>query len=253
MIPEQRNTPFTYALAERINHAWYTNSLVGCVLYGAWNVGKSSYCVKVLMDLWNDPKGKRLDEWKYYVVFKPEHYTALNLYLMSKGERAQFEVWDDAGLWLYALEWSDSKVKGAVKFLNVAKTTSAGLVLTTPTPKMIVKKVTDIEGINIGKVTHTTGAPGTANLRVAKIYTNTMDILGNRRIRTFVEDPFSVMLPDHVWEWYNPLRKSYAMEALTILAKAHGVDVDFAQHHTISEAFEYILHMGARAEVEKTI
>ena len=242
---------FRYALAQEMNHAWYTNSLVGLVLYGAWNVGKSSYCIKVLMDLWDDPKGNRLDEWKHYIVFKPEHYTALNLYLMSKGEKAKMEIWDDAGLWLYALEWADNKVKGAVKFLNVAKTTSAGLVLTTPTPKMIVKKVMDIEGINIGKVTRATGASQT--LRIAKVYKNSMDIIGKHRINTYLEDPFNVMLPDHVWEWYNPLRVGYAKEALSMLAKAHGVDVDFTRFNSVAEAFDYILREGVKSELAGTV
>lgn len=236
------NMIYEFALSEVIDKAWFSNDLIGLILYGEWNVGKSAYALKVLMDLNNDPKGLKLDEYKQFVTFKPEHYVSLNIYLLMRQIKAKLIVWDDAGLWLFALDWSDPKVKGAVKFLNVAKTTCGGLILTTPSPDMILKKVRMIEGIHIGKIVKLTGDErNRGRWRRAKIYRNMLPVIGGRRVKQVVEDDFSKWLPDHVWEWYDPLRRSYAKEALQLMAKAYQLDVDLDTPKSVSEMYTNLL------------
>lgn len=237
MLKETEGRPYelNFALSRKIEKAWWANDLVGLILYGGWNVGKSSYALQVLMDLWHDPKGKRLDEWRDYMTFKPEHFVALNSWLLLRGEKARMQIWDDAGLWLFALDWSDPKIKGAIKFLNVAKTTAAGLVLTTPSPEMIMKKALSIEGINIGKVTKL--VEKTDNWRRTKIYRNNVAVWGKRTVKQVVEDDFNKKLPDHVWEWYDPLRRSYAKEAIKLLIKAYELDINVESAESVGQMF----------------
>jgi hypothetical protein len=230
--------PFGYALSQRIDNAWYANDLIGLVLYGGWNIGKSAYALKVLMDLNRDPKGLKLDDYKHFMTFKPEHFVSLNAWLLQRGIKARMEIWDDAGLWLFALDWSDPKVKGAIKFLNVAKTTTAGLVLTTPSPDMILKKALRIEGIHVGKVIKLRGKDD--KWRRVKIYRNNIAVWGKRTVKQVMEDDFSKMLPDHVWEWYDPVRRSYAKEAIGLLVKAYGMDIDLDSAESVAQMFNML-------------
>ena len=230
------NGPFKYALSSKLYDSWIGNNLFGMILYGAWNVGKSSYALQVLMDLNGDPRGDHLDDYKHYMVFKPEHFVSLNAYLLMKERKAQLEIWDDAGLWLFALDWSDPKVKGAIKFLNVAKTTTGGLILTTPSPEMILKKAGRIEGMHVGKVVKLTSQGD--KWRRVKIYRNNFAPQGRRTIKQVVEDDFSKMLPDHVWEWYDPLRRTYAKEAIGMLVKAYELDLDLESAKNVPEMFQ---------------
>ena len=50
-------------------------------------------------------------------------------------------IWDDAGLWLMALEHWHPFVRAVIKYLNVARTNWASLIFTTPLPTWVIKKI----------------------------------------------------------------------------------------------------------------
>lgn len=203
---------FTFATSERIYWAYRRFEAVGIVSYGEWAAGKSSFAIQVLKELYPG------EEWKKYLVFKPEHFLDLVDGLAERGERVPLIVWDDAGLWLYALDWNDPRVKSVVKFLNVLRTIMAGLILTTPAIDMIVTKIPHIEGMRIAK---TVRAEGTNHdLRVLRAYRNTFMPWGKRYVRMDWEDPFNVMLPNEDYNWYEPIRNRYAKEAIQLMREA---------------------------------
>ena len=128
-------------------------------------------------------------------------------------------MWDDAGLWLYALDWNDARVKSVVKFLNVLRTVMGGLIMTTPAVDMIVSKIPHIEGMRIAK---TTRAPGfkDRDMRILQAYRNTFMPWGKRYVKVDWQDPFNVMLSEEDYAWYSPIRSRYAKEAIALMRKA---------------------------------
>lgn len=189
-------------------------SIMFCVCYGPPGIGKSSWALQILMELYpHDPE----EGWDN-LVFRPQDFVKRVSHLIDRGERAKCIVWDDAGLWLYALDWFDPSVKAATKFLNVARTVTAGLILTTPSLRMLQDRVTTIEGVNVVKVHKVSKAAPTE--READYYRNSIAPWGRRYITNWAVDSFNVMLPDAVYHRYKPIREAYAKEARDLMTKS---------------------------------
>lgn len=239
----QQDANLRFALSEYIYKRYMGFQTVLGIGYGEPRVGKSSYFIQVQKDLFkhydkmiprNDRlrlidfastqniKDREINYWRIFVVFKPEHFIELVKYLMRYGIRSVLLIWDDAGLWMFALDWNDPKVKSALKFLQVCGTVTGAMFMTTPSIKMILKKVFEIEGIHVTKVIRNTNLRN-PNLRDAKTYRNSLAPWGKRFLKQTTEDAFSVMLPDEDYSWYKPLRDSYLNEALAMLSEAYGI------------------------------
>lgn len=210
------------ALAKEIQSAYEKNQSRQVVIYGETGVGKSVYAIKVLKQLYDDPQHP--EEWKQYIVFTPEQFITLVTKLLREKRRAKCIVWDDAGYWLFALDWNDPKVKAAMKMFQVSRTVTAAIIFTTPAVQMIIKKIQAFEGIRIGKVMKRTS--GDSNLRLCKVYRNTIAAFGKRYVKQKYEDDFSVMLPDGDYNWYAPIRERYLEDATELMKKAYGIKED---------------------------
>jgi len=150
-------------------------------------------------------------DYKELVVYHPSQFLQKLSELTEKGERAPALLWDDAGVWLFALDWNTTFVKAVAKVLQVSATAVCLLLFTTPTPSMIIKRVRDIEGILFAKIVQPNSKRPTA--RRARIYRLTSNPLGFRSAKLIAEDRYDVMLPDDIYNWYFPLRQSYLREA----------------------------------------
>ena len=203
---------FKFATSEKIYWAFRKQEAIGIVSYGEWGAGKSSFAIQVLKELYPG------EEWKKYLVFKPEDFLNLVDGVVSRGERVPCVVWDDAGLWLYALDWNDPRVKSVVKFLNVLRTVMGGLIMTTPAIDMIVTKIPHIEGMRIAKTTRVGGA--NKDMRLLQAYRNTFMPWGKRYVKVDWQDPFNVMLSREDYGWYSPIRNHYAKEAIELMRSA---------------------------------
>lgn len=206
------------ALAKEIAEAYGKNQSRQIIIYGETGVGKSVYAIKILKQLYNDQKYP--EEWKSYIVFTPEQFITLVTKLLREGRRAKCIVWDDAGYWLFALDWNDPKVKAAMKMFQVSRTVTAAIIFTTPAVQMILKKIQSFEGVRIGKVMKRTKG---GNLRLCKVYRNTIAAFGKRYVKQKYEDQFSVMLPDQDFHWYSPIREKYLEDAMALMKKAYGI------------------------------
>jgi hypothetical protein len=232
-----------FALSSLIAKMHVYDRTKNVLLYGEPRIGKSSYVIQVLMELCSKldlytPNEKALliqlarirgipdpeNNWpRVFIVFKPEHFIQLIQFLLTTDIKAIMIIWDDAGLWLFALDWNDPKIKGAMKFMQVSGTVTSGLCLTTPSMGFVLKKVTQLEGILIGKVVKRSTA---WDSRLAKLYKNVLQPWGKRYNPPELEDEFSVMLPNDLYRWYEPIRKAYVKEALDLLSKAYGLRLE---------------------------
>lgn len=198
-----------FALTHMALKWWERNEGRPAIIYGPQRKGKSSYAIQVILDMLQATG----NTWNYrdLVVYHPSQFLQKLSDLTDKGERAPALLWDDAGVWLFALDWNTTFVKAVAKVLQVSATAVCLLLFTTPTPSMIIKRVRDIEGILFAKIVQPHSHMPT--VRRARIYRLTANPLGFRTAKLIAEDHYDVMLPDEIYNWYFPLRQSYLREA----------------------------------------
>jgi hypothetical protein len=209
-----------------------TGRTANVLIYGEPRIGKSVYAIKTLKatyKTWRHPASldpylpwKGEDEWRNFIVYRPEQFVSLFALLLQFGIKVPMVVWDDAGLWLFALDWSDPRIKAVLKMLQVSGVATGALIFTTPAVSMILKKILNIEGIIVGKVVK---ASHDRDSRLCKLYKNALTPWGKRYVKQKIEDKFNVMLEQRDYDWYAPVRMSYLEDALKLMSRAYGVKV----------------------------
>lgn len=208
----------TSELARLIINSWFNDDFVLAIIYGTPRVGKSSYALKVMIQVYDYLFG--WDMWKVYdkcIGWKPEDVIQDWSMILDK---IPAYCWDDAGCWLFTLNWNDPLLQEVQRYMNVVGTDIQCLILTTPTPEWILSKVGAMPGAYWVKITKRDGG-GTKYLgrlpdskRYARLATaywpfKTPD-LKSRRVRKRFYDEFSCKLPQELYETYNPTRMKYA-------------------------------------------
>ena len=195
-------------------------------IYAGLGKGKSAYAIFVLVEtLMNWYKVREREAWdmvKGFICFHPEQFFAKLRQIRDEGlHRVPGLIWDDAGLWLYALDWNDPFVKALGKYMNVARSRLASLILTTPTPQWIIKKLRGFPDAFNVSIIKPTGAPGTQWYREAKGYQEiVLPDMRKSRIYHRFSDFFNCYMPDEFFKWYSPLRDAYEELALALIEKA---------------------------------
>jgi len=195
-------------------------------VYAGLGKGKSAYAIFTMVEvLMNWYKVRERDAWemvKGFICFHPEQFFAKLRQIRDEGlERVPGLIWDDAGLWLYALDWNDPFVKALGKYMNVARSRLASLILTTPTPVWIIKKLRGFPDAFNVSIIKTTGAPGTEWVREAKGYQEViLPDMRKSRIYHRYSDDFNCYMPDEFFVWYKPLRDAYEVLALDLIEKS---------------------------------
>lgn len=199
-----------------IEYAWKRDEFILAIIYGPLRFGKSALAFQCLSELYGTWDHNFL---RRYIGFHP----AQVLKQWSEfQEKQKVYVWDDAGLWLNALEWNHPFTVAVSKYLNVAGTDWAGLILTAPLPTWISKKIRGIPQAITLKVFKTSGPGGDEDLRGATIYRFwTAPDMKKTGVWKIDEEEFTRMMPDPFFAWYKPLRDKYAKMAKALMAKAY--------------------------------
>jgi len=158
---------------------------------------------------------------KHRLVFHPRDFLDLSLKMRKEDRRDKAIIWDDAGLWLYALDWYDPFVKAVGKFMNVARSVWGALIFTSPSTHVIAKKVRQFsQGVNI-KVMRRDRRTVAKKPRLARAYRQ-WEAPDQKKtgVRRIWEDEFNAWLPDPFYAWYRPLRDQYADMALDLMEKS---------------------------------
>ncbi len=214
-----------FQLTRIINDLYERDEFIPILIYGPLGVGKSAYAMKVVAEVYGESGKPNWEAVKERVVFHPKDFVKRCL---SMNKRDKALIWDDGGLWLHALDFWNPFVKNVGKYLNVARTDLAALVITTPLPTWVITKVRGLpDAINI-KIIKGGGPTGPSTMpdhpyirkqRVAKAYKQW--ILPDMRktgVKEIFRDHFSAFLPsDFYFDWYKPLRDRYAAEAKKLM------------------------------------
>jgi len=192
--------------------------------YGPLGWGKSTLACKIIVDvLMNWYHWDEKEAWeilKQLIVFHPEQFFQKLKEIRNIGKRIPGLIWDDAGLWLYALDWNDPFIIRVGKYMNVARSRLSSMIMTTPTPDYIFKKIRKFpQAINLSIIKATGDKSGKAPFkRIAKAYLQYYNIVKGYRVRgpIYLEE-FLCLMPNDFFEWYRPLRDAYEEMALKLM------------------------------------
>ena len=215
----------TLALARKICRNYIRDDFNLVIIYGPPRIGKSAYAIKVMGQVLTYLTGEDIYEPRIcqkYLGWDPHENVDrwLDIY-----KRIPVYTWDDAGYWLFSLNWTDPLLIAVQQYMNVVGTDMNTLILTTPDPTWILSKIANM--------------PGTIKLNIIKRQGGIADsdsLLFSRRavgyklwkypdgkgggVNKIMEDEFSCKLPDPFYsEWYKPTREAYAHAAKVAMKK----------------------------------
>lgn len=218
--------------AAAINKAYYFDKFLGLVVEGVQRVGKTSYTCKCLAQAfgeWEWDKeagGKQLqctkedyDAVKPWVVFLPKEF--LDLVFTYDQEKQRGVDWDDAGFWLFALDWYEPFVKAVSRYAQLCGTQFGCLMMTTPDKKLISQKVLDaLPKMKVCEIVENGRETYYYRPRKARVYEKWNWADGKRGgVKKKWEDHFNAYLPDLFYDWYFPKRKAYLEQGRIILRR----------------------------------
>ena len=208
----------TLALAWIICELYRDDDFKLVIMYGDQRIGKTAYGLKCMGQVYEYYKGiplspRLIDQ---YMGWDPNEVVDT---LIDIDERIPCYKWDDAGYWLWALDWNDPVLKAFCKYLNVIGTDMNCLILSTPDPRFILSKIQNMPSTRTIRITKASRTSKWA--RIAKGYhPYYLPDLTKKRVKPWLEDSYSCKLPQDVYDYYQPIRRSYAVRAKRLLRKA---------------------------------
>lgn len=205
-----------FITANLINQAYHLDEFNLFIVYGPLGIGKSAYMSKVSAEAYGTSKQPNFNKVKDYTIFHPKDFVERCFRMIDRHERQKVLNWDDAGYWLFCLEHTDPFVLSVIKYMNVARTNWAAMILTTPSPSWVIYKMRSFpQCIRLKIVKRTSDRGRTQKLRIAKAYrTWVHPDFKHSGVRSIYADNFDAIMPnDFYWDWYKPLRDDYARQA----------------------------------------
>lgn len=206
-----------------IRHNYWNDGFFGQIIEGRQRKGKTSYACQAFAEaLSGDPEKPDYEAVKQWLVFPPRDFLQL---VLKIDEKQLGIIWDDAGFWLFALDWYEPFVKSVVKYVELVGTQVACVTFTTPSRRLMSQKVMDAlpemylcRIISEGDDHDATGRA--RKRRLAKVY-ETWDYPDGRKggVRRMWRDHYDAMLPDDFFNWYMPIREKWLGIAKRLLRK----------------------------------
>jgi hypothetical protein len=217
------------ALSRRILKYFFNDGFVPIIVYGELRAGKSAYAMKVLIEVISYLYGYKIDyaRIRHYWGFHPND--VVRTWLNKGDKKAPVYVWDDAGFWLFSMDWSDPLLISILKYLNVIGTDYGALILTTPDPSWVLSKFQTLHGMIRVKIVHARGKDNLDSdppdsIKFSRIATGYKPYRSPDFKKTGVnkvfKDEFSCKIPDDLYKDYQPERDHYAKLAKQMMWEA---------------------------------
>jgi len=209
----------TLALARKICLNYRNDDFSLIIICGTPRIGKSAYAIKVMGQVIDYFYGQDIYDpriCRRYLGWDPEENVDR---WMGITKRIPCYTWDDAGYWLFSLNWTDPLLITVQQYMNVVGTDINTLILTTPDPGWILSKIATMPGTIRVKVIKRDGGIGDNDTRLfsrrAVGYKPwKYPDLKAGGVNKVLEDEFSCKLPEPFYsEWYKPTRETYAKAA----------------------------------------
>lgn len=203
-----------------INYAFLQNQARYFCVYseGPLGIGKTSYALQCLMQLYGtyDYDGRLVElckDWEKiacHIVFHPQTFKQIIQHLQKTKTRIKGLVWDDSGIFLAAKDWQKAWAKEIVKYFQLARTYCSSIILTTPSPSLILKDIRRLNMVTLN-VKFVRSKNSFNHSRRALGYDHWyLPDLTKPRMKFRGSDEFNVMLPDCIYRPYQDMRAGYA-------------------------------------------
>ena len=201
-----------FITVDLIKRAYRNNECNSVIVYGGRGKGKTSFGIQALMELENTDD---IDILKKYIFFDPAEFL---IKIKQLKHRARAIMWDDAGVWLYYMDFQSGLLKSVSKLMQLIRTRTASVIYTTPTPTLILGKLRNFPETKTLRVSKIGGQkessfpdhPYKNNMRRVTAYQSYMlPDLHKQRVRKLYVDDFNCILPNHIFKWYTNERKGY--------------------------------------------
>ncbi len=198
-----------FILTQKILKAYRENGLVIAEVFGKQGVGKTTYALKVLREVYKelgyeDPWGEALS----HTFFDIKDALPILKESVDNNKRIPAILFDDAGTWLIKYSWYQQDMKSFIKLFNLIRTLTAGLIFTTPHPDDILKNIRDKTWYKIKVVRN--GKKDGVQQGIAKHY-RYLIVKKNSELKSVVDeyawDFFRVHLPDPIYQRYEEMRR----------------------------------------------
>jgi len=211
-----------FITAQKIREAYDKKECVVVIIYGSLGIGKSTMACKILAEVYGTKgkNGKIEKNWeavKSRIVFTPKEFVEKVEHLISNDLREKALIWDDAGLALLSLDFNNPWVKDVTRFFNVMRTCLSCLILTTPLPTWIVRKIRGFpQCITIKIIRAQSDKTHPKRYRIGRAYRYWISPdMKKTGVTTIYEDHFTALMPnDFFYEFYEPYRNSYTKVAV---------------------------------------
>ena len=206
-------------LAKRILKA-HPNGFVGAIVEGRRGVGKSSYCIKVMKEVYKEYHGCN-DKEAYRYALKHTMFDIDQIIPLLQDARKNDEMipvltWDDAGVHGSSMHWffEMSKVSVLKGLLDTVRSATTGLLLNCPDRGGLLKMLRNYDDYIV-----TINVRDGHYLRAARGYNIYKLPSGMRRVYKNFEDRYSCYLPMWVYREYMQTRHEYLDKALAVAGK----------------------------------
>ncbi|BEP17057.1 hypothetical protein PYJP_04090 [Pyrofollis japonicus] len=126
-------------LADLINRAYEKNAVITAYVYGEFGTGKTSYAMWVAFQV--------LEDWNKVLerlFFDPKDAIEVMERAINRRQREKIIIMDDAGIWLDKMTWWEREKVAFMKFYNLIRSITAGIIFTTPSeelPRNLLNKI----------------------------------------------------------------------------------------------------------------
>lgn len=217
----------TLALGRWIEKAFRLDDFNLFIIHGTPRIGKSAYAIKAMGQaidyLWGEDiftitgstGFRRAPICQKYMGWDPAEVVETWIDITK---RIPNYTWDDAGYWLFSLNWTDPLLISVQQYMNVVGTDMNSMLLTTPDPGWILSKIATMPGAMRIKIIKRRGGRSDSDSNVFSrralgyVPWKYPDLKGGG-VNKKLEDDFSCKLPEEFYKWYKPTREKYALRA----------------------------------------
>lgn len=205
-VTSQEEERDEFVLSEKVKKAVSSRSFEGAIIYGKQRVGKTSYGLQVLYDIYEN-----WDKVLNRIFFKLEDLVDFLRKTHKQRKDVDAILWDDCGVYGSSGLWfSDRQMAEYLQnLIDVVGIRLGGFLMTTPNPENLLKCLRSYEFYRVKCVRH-----NQRNRRLAKGYKTILYPSGKLITPKDFRDYYDVMLPDDVYEEYEEIRESYLNEAM---------------------------------------
>lgn len=196
--------------------------LYNCIVTGKRGIGKSSYCLQILYNIFRKLGYDVEASWEMSldrIIYKVSEVVDF-LDKTMNGDKDIF-IWDDAGVYAGGVRWlTDQKEMVLIESIcDTFRDCVYGVLFTVPDQRTLSRRIRSYDDylVKIYYPKHDDYKNydeelDTSNLRVARLYKKV--ILPGSQVRLYKQyyDTFDVMLPSWVYEKYKEKRHRYTKE-----------------------------------------